>query len=79
MARKQEMYWGKNKWDADDDTPFWKRLLGIARWYRQCGPSEGTIMRLTPDGPDLEGYYNDKGYLCVIDPDTNEEVIAVWG
>ncbi len=79
MPRKQEMYWGKNKWDADDDIPFWKRLLGILSWYGHPWPTEGSMMRLTPDGDDLEAYYNDKGVLCVIDPDTNEEVMAVWG
>lgn len=79
MPRKQEMYWGKNKWDADDDIPFWKRLLGIASWYGYPWPTEGIMMRLTLDGDDLEAYYNDKGVLCVIDPDTNEEVMAIWG
>ena len=42
-------------------------------------PTQGSSMRLTPTGSDLKAYWNWQGYLAVIDPDTSEEVLAIWG
>lgn len=80
MSRKQVMYWGFNEWMKPKKPSLWERFFGISAYEAILlyYPSPGTKLRLTPDGVDLEAYYNDNGELCVNDPDTNDEVICIW-